>query len=398
MDPQYSILMFGKTQAGKSTFIEYVRNYADADHAIDKKLLGNMFESKTGMTRQFTIASDLPTYEAYNEDSDEPIDTEALCKICTDMDDYHEVISNRDTTLRLAQQHPNPLPAREVTIRFLDTPGINDTNYRDVEYAQKIIKEMIEIQSFNLIVIIVNFDVPIHMEQKVAFNYYSRVFHALQGHHDNVVFVYTHVPYKCRHQPNAGHTKKMETIHKAFSCLFRGGAYSTNEGTADLATAMLDKDLKLYPYYTVDLQKHRPICKCMMQETLRDILRLAVAKPAHRFNTSKENLDRVWAIVHPDKENYEKRQEKKAREEEEELRQWQQAEAETEAEKEAEAEVEKGAHSISSSDVVEGVGSLSIQTDDDQDADMPDWLKRAFDGQPECTEEDDDEDIRHKEE
>lgn len=57
---------------------------------------------------------------------------------------------------------------------------------------------------------------------------------------------------------------------------------------------------------TIDLQNHRPICKCMMEETLRDILRLAVAKPADPFDTSKESLDRMWAIVHPD-ENYERR-------------------------------------------------------------------------------------------
>lgn len=100
----------------------------------------------------------------------------------------------------------------------MDTLGINETNYRDIEHAQSIIKEIVEAKAFNLIVI-VNIEHPIHMEQQVAFNYYLRVIHALQGHHNNVVFVDTHVPYKCRHQHNAGHSERMDKAHRAFSCL-----------------------------------------------------------------------------------------------------------------------------------------------------------------------------------
>ncbi|KAF9298582.1 hypothetical protein BGZ74_009308 [Mortierella antarctica] len=165
---------------------------------------------QTGTTKEFIVTSDLPSHEVCHEDSHETIDTEVLCQSCINMDDYAKAIDNRKTTCRLAQQNPNHLPEGPVTIKFLDTPGINDTNYRDVEHAKRIIDEMLNVKSFNLIVVIVNIKHPIHMEQRIAFNYYSRVIHALQGHLSNVVFVYTHVEYKCRHHTNINHHESLD--------------------------------------------------------------------------------------------------------------------------------------------------------------------------------------------
>ncbi|KAF9384335.1 hypothetical protein CPC16_008476, partial [Podila verticillata] len=88
-----------------------------------------------------------------------------------------------------------------------------------------------------------------------------------------------------------------------------------------------------YTHYTIDLREnHRPICKCMTQTTLRDILRLAMTKSAVPMNTGKENLDRVWAIEHPDEENYDRRQETQTNKEADELRQRQRQQAEAEKE------------------------------------------------------------------
>lgn len=354
--------MFGKTQAGKSTFIEYIRNYVDPLYMIDRSLIGNTVKSKTGMTKRFTVTSDLPTYEVCHNGSDAPIDTDALCQSCIDMDDYADAIKNKETTLRLALQNPNPRPLGSVTIQFLDTPGINDTDYRDVEYAQEVIKEMIKIQSFNLIVVLINIEVPMHQEQCIMFNYYSRVIHTLQGDHSNIVFVYTHVPYKCRHQHNAGHSERMEKTHRAYSSLFRDRRDMSREVKSDLATAAQDRNIDLYPHYTIDLQTHRPICKCMMQETLRDILRLAVTKPGVSFDISQENLDRVWAIKHPDEDNYKQHLKRQARKQAEDLL-LQRRKAEK---KEHEPVLLDG--------IVEAVGSLSVQAIESQDSDLPDGV------------------------
>ncbi|KAF9389850.1 hypothetical protein CPB97_010488 [Podila verticillata] len=381
-ESEYSILMFGKTQAGKSTFIEYIRSYANPLYTIDQGLIGNTLQSKTGMTKRFNVTSDLPTYEVSFKDSETPINTDALCAGCNTVEDYADVINNRKTTLKLAQQNPDHGPSEPVTIQFLDTPGINDTNYRDVEHAQEVIKEMIKIRSFNLIVVVVNIDVPIHLEQQVAFRYYSSVIHTLQRDHSNIIFVYTHVEYKCRHRTDTDHQERMDKAHRAFSSLFRDcGDMSREEVMTDLATAMQDKDAYLYPHYTIDLQSHRPICKCMMQETLRDILRLAVTKPAVSFDISQENLARVWAIKHPDEENHKRRQKQQARQQAEELlRQKRKAEG-------------KEHEPVLLDDVVEAEIFVKAHTAkvECQESDMPDWLRLEFGSDFECDEDSDDE-------
>ncbi|KAF9021051.1 hypothetical protein BGZ52_002039 [Haplosporangium bisporale] len=173
--------MFGKTQVRNSTFIEFVRNYVDPKHATNWSLIGNSVESKTGATKRFTVTSDLPAYEVCSNQENKPIDTDELCRCCIDMDDYADVISKRETTLRLARQNPYSPPLGAVKIQFLDTPGINDTNYRDVEHAEKIIDEMVKAKAFKCIVVIMNVEHPIHMEQQVAFNHGEGVWSSANG-------------------------------------------------------------------------------------------------------------------------------------------------------------------------------------------------------------------------
>lgn len=83
------------------------------------------------MVKRFTITSDLLAYAVCCNSDNEPIDTDALCQNCIDVDDYLDAIRNKETTLRMAQQNPEPS-------LLLDTPGINDTIYRDVEHAKMI--------------------------------------------------------------------------------------------------------------------------------------------------------------------------------------------------------------------------------------------------------------------
>ncbi|KAG0028400.1 hypothetical protein BGZ81_004773 [Podila clonocystis] len=156
----------------KSTFIECARNNVDPEHAVNWSPIGNSVESKIGTTKQFTVTSDLPGHEVRHNTDNAPT-----------------------TPTPYAESNPDPAPLGTVKINLLDQSGINDTNYQDVEHAKRIINEMVKTKAFNLIVvIIVNSEIPIHMEQ-VAFRFYSSVIHAIQGHHDNVIFVYTHVEY-----------------------------------------------------------------------------------------------------------------------------------------------------------------------------------------------------------
>ncbi|KAF9303423.1 hypothetical protein BG003_002059, partial [Podila horticola] len=61
-----TVLVLGKTQAGKSTFIEFVKNYANEQYSINESLLGTGFQSKTRMPVEFKVKTDLPAYEVFD--------------------------------------------------------------------------------------------------------------------------------------------------------------------------------------------------------------------------------------------------------------------------------------------------------------------------------------------
>ncbi|KAG0352136.1 hypothetical protein BG005_008385 [Podila minutissima] len=248
-----SVLMFGKTQVGKSSFIEFVKSYADPEYKIDNSCIGTGLRSKTETPVEFVVKSNLPVYEVVDS-SDTRIDIGTLGYKYVDPEDYLDALNDRKATLRPVPHNPGSLP-RFVEITLLDMPGIEDTNGRDVEHAPKIIEAMAKMQSLNLIIVIIN----------------------------------------CKDTPS--HLSVMELRHKALSQLFRcQGSYSRD----DISKAMIE----LYPMYNIELkERQRPITQCMRLTTLREILSQVVNKPPVILDTSSSNLQRIEGIPHPDKLN-----------------------------------------------------------------------------------------------
>ncbi|KAF9200637.1 hypothetical protein BGZ59_003170, partial [Podila verticillata] len=292
-----SVLVLGKTQAGKSTFIEFVKNYADQQYTIDERLLGTRIKSKTQMPVPFVVKTDLQAYEVIDATGTR-IDIGSLGDKYQDPDDYVDALNDRNITLKPVSHNPvSSLPPRHVQITFLDTPGVEDTNGRDAEHAVRIIDAMTEMKSFNLIIIIITCEDPPSKAHQLAFNYYSRVIQTFQGHHSNIVFLYTHMEYEKCHHRNANHLSLLELRHKAFSQLLRcQGSYNLE----DVSKAAIE----LYPMYNIDFDKRlRPIKKCMRLMTLREILTRVVNSPAVVLDTSPSNLQRIRNITHPDELN-----------------------------------------------------------------------------------------------
>ncbi|KAF9371686.1 hypothetical protein CPB97_001781, partial [Podila verticillata] len=289
---KYSVLIFGKTQAGKSTFVECVKKYANLEHKIEKSLIGNRLKSTTGYPIRHVITSSLPAYDVFD-----------CSNKYGDPDDYLDVLNDRKTSLRAVPQDPDALPPGNVEIAFLDTPGIEDTEGRDTEHAPKIIEEMVKMRTFNLIVIIVNCKVTPSKSHQLTFDYYSKVIQVWQGCHSNIVFVCTHVDYVHCHHSNVAHQVNMEMRRKAFSRLFRGQGHRSGQVSFN-RDAIRDEMVDLYPWYTVDLkEKHRPIPQCMLLNTLRKILQRVVTRPPVPLDTIVKNLIRVYGISHPDELN-----------------------------------------------------------------------------------------------
>ncbi|KAF9379130.1 hypothetical protein CPB97_009147 [Podila verticillata] len=292
----------GKTQAGKSTLVEHIKNYANPSYAIDRSLLGNGNLSKTESTRPFYIESNLPAYEAFRKDTGEILALDNLATNCEDEEDYREILFSRekDVGLRLAPHHPNE-PSDLVEFRFLDTPGLNDTNDRDSSHAVNIISEMINTRSFNLIVIIVSYKNPLTQEQQLVLEYYANVF---RGLHTRIMFLHTHVDYAEIHHTNTVHHLNMKMKNKALSKMFRRHEI---EGTFD------EENVREYPSLTIDLvSKKRPIINCLIRNTLREILKMAT-QPAVMLDTSIQNIERIRAITHPSKFNDDERKRIKQR-------------------------------------------------------------------------------------
>ncbi|KAF9326322.1 hypothetical protein BG006_010220 [Podila minutissima] len=290
-----SVLMFGKTQVGKSSFIEFVKSYADPEYKIDNSRIGTGFRSKTEMPVEFVVKSNLPVYEVFDS-SDTKIDIGTLSHKYMDPEDYMDALNDRKATLRPVPHNPGSLQ-HFVEITLLDTPGIEDTNGRDVEHAPKIIEAMARMKSFNLIIIIINCEDTPSVSHQLAFDYYSKVIHTFQGHHSNIVFLYTHADYEKCHYSNTEHLSVMELRHKVLSQLFRcQGSYSRD----DVSKAMIE----LYPMYNIDLkERQRPITQCMRLTTLREILSQVVSMPPVALDASWSNLQRIEEIPHPDKLN-----------------------------------------------------------------------------------------------
>lgn len=112
-----TVLMFGKTQAGKSTFIECVKNYSSQRYDIDESLLGDGFMSKTREPVQFVVTSNLPAYEVLDSNGT-LVDISTLGDKYQDPDDYLDALRDRTTTLRTIPHDPDTPLHRDAEITF----------------------------------------------------------------------------------------------------------------------------------------------------------------------------------------------------------------------------------------------------------------------------------------
>ncbi|KAG0342243.1 hypothetical protein BG005_002773 [Podila minutissima] len=302
--PKYSVLVLGKTQSGKSSLVQHIKRYADPAYLIDNSLIGNGNTSKTGSTGQFFIHSDLPAYKVLELATGTIVDVQNLHAMIENEDDYLDILHGREAKygLKMVPQEPHRSPPQLVEFRFLDTPGINDTNHMDDIFAVDIISEVIATGSFNLILIVVSAKNPLSKEYGFALEYYAKV---LQGLHTNIAFLYTHVDYAHCHHTNTTHHLSMLKRHNSFSRIFRDLRYLPIENLHGGADTEETRD---YRHFKIDLHStKRPVVQCLIQNTLRDILQLAVKSLPVDLDTSKSNKERIWALVHPDKSNLEHR-------------------------------------------------------------------------------------------
>ncbi|KAG0330784.1 hypothetical protein BG000_011461 [Podila horticola] len=283
----YNVLILGKTQVGKSSLVEYFRRDADPKHTIDQSRLGDGCFSSTGSVERFSIHTDLVPYEVVDIAKGKTHEIRNLGARIPREGKYHDLLKRReaDHALRKVTQDA---PPRFWQFSLVDTPGLNNTGGRSVDFAADIVREIISTRSFNLILIVMSAQSPLAMETRLELEYYAKV---LQGLHSNIAFLYTHADYFDCHHSNIKHHSSISTRHAAYSKICRGVPNDT-------------EDVELYKHFTIDLQQNkRPFIQGMIQNTLKDILQLAVSNPAALVDTSPANIDRIKAIPHPNRAN-----------------------------------------------------------------------------------------------
>lgn len=274
-NPKYSILILGKTQAGKTALVEHIMSYATPSYTVGQSLLGDGTFSKTERTRTVHTKSSLPSYEVYDKASGSTIDFNLDEG---DEEDIRDLLFTREDSVGL---RPAPGTISDaVEFELLDTPGLNQD--QDVFQAADIVDGIISTRSFNLILIVVNIHDPLTAEQLLALRYYSKI---LYGLHSNIAFLYTHADYGLYLHPNEKRQLALANKTRSLSRIFQGSTSG---------------DFEPYPSFTIALtEKNLPVVQCLMQNTLRDILQLAVSNPPVFMDTSSTNLERINRIGHP---------------------------------------------------------------------------------------------------
>ncbi|KAF9277381.1 hypothetical protein BGZ74_003378, partial [Mortierella antarctica] len=248
--------------------------------------------------------SNLPAYEVQRKNDGSIINLQNLQARFKNEDDYLKLIAGceKDYTLRISQD-PQYLPSQLIEFQFLDTPSLNDTDQRDTVFAGNIIKEIINTQSFNLILIIVSAKCTLSKEFGFTLEYYSNM---LEGLHTNMAFLHTPVDYANCHYSKTEYHDRMATRHHKFSNIFRDCTYAPNPHKTVEESTSMDIDSAAYRSFTINMHMgKRPIIQCLIQNMLQEILQFMVANAPVDLDTSEENIVQIKGMVHPDEANQE---------------------------------------------------------------------------------------------
>ncbi|KAF9319195.1 hypothetical protein BG003_009653 [Podila horticola] len=297
--PRYSVLVLGKTQAGKSTLVQHIKQYANPINASEFSILtGNT--SRSDSAERLVIRNDPPTYEVFDVVKGVTLDPSLNFG---DEDDYRRLLSGSEKDCKLnvvskAPQDPKDsedlkgsqdptaqsTPPEYVEWFFLDSPGLDDTDYGDPMYCSNFASNILTTQPFNLILVTVSTKKPITLEYKYALEYYAQV---LQEH-PNVAILYTHVDYADNHHSNMNYHSCVASRHWVFSRILRGLECIPMDNNS------ISEPLDLYEYVDIDPNPmKRPAVQCLNHKSLREILTLATS------NNDPTRLDPGWIRAVP---------------------------------------------------------------------------------------------------
>ncbi|KAF9351855.1 hypothetical protein BGX26_010188 [Mortierella sp. AD094] len=248
----FNVLLLGEAQSGKSTFIEYVKKYADPDYTINLSNVGNGISSCTKEVIRSTVHTDLPITDVI-ENASGSCPTEvylgSLINDWPDLDDFEGVLNR--TNLKTVRTQSSESPT-QYQFNLFDTPGLNDTHGEDEAHVASIYKALRDAGHIHLVLVTIG-RAPFTPGFQAAIKCY---FDMLPEFHGLAAFVHTHVDYK--------------DLHSGWN-----GAASHLTANIALLRDMMGRDSCPHFVMDCDLETTRPIRDCIIQNTIHNILYLA---------------------------------------------------------------------------------------------------------------------------
>ncbi|KAG0208401.1 hypothetical protein BGX28_000619 [Mortierella sp. GBA30] len=256
--PVYNILLLGQTQSGKSTFLEYVRQYADPSYRVQHQRIGDGLESHTHEVLCEEVITNLPHYVVFDKKSKQELD---IAPYFEKPEKYKAHIKRKDG---LELRRSLKSDARTRRFRLFDTPGLNDTNGNDVQNVYSIISALSQNVDINLILIVDYPETGLTPEFQQTLRNYNTVFLGMQG---IMAFVHTRVP-------NIVQDKKHEKLRQKY------------EKKKPLLDKIMGRNLTHHAV-DCDFTEDRPVHLCYMRNQIKSILELATFYAPVRLNSTK---------------------------------------------------------------------------------------------------------------
>ncbi|GJJ78106.1 hypothetical protein EMPS_10465 [Entomortierella parvispora] len=282
-----NVLILGETQAGKSTFVQAVKQYANPSHKIEKDTIGNGNVSMTKDVHISCVDMNYPLHEVLLETPPNPgnpteppsysvVNIDALME--ENMNDWEGYETSLDCRSNKTL-HRCDVPEGEAMhhIHLFDTPGLNDTNGDDEVHIASIIKSLQDVGGIHLVLVIVG-DGPFTEGSQSALKSYMEVFPKFQG---IVTFVHTKFDYAKLHPLRKD---KLESMNER----------------KDILNSIMGRGSCRHIVIDCDFETTKPIRRYITLNTIRQILlqartNLPVFMDAERvFKTSKmKTVDRI---------------------------------------------------------------------------------------------------------
>ncbi|KAK6510885.1 hypothetical protein TWF506_009976 [Arthrobotrys conoides] len=163
-DGPINILIVGETQQGKSTLVKHIHTYAGLPDPDIKIGSGNV--SCTRVSQYYELSLDLRSYHLEDPTGN---------KIEITKDNYRKLCTYDNGDARVVLTPPESgIPSRTVRFNILDTPGLDDSNGKDMDIMAGILAKAGELSHIHAIVYVRNSSTNFGESFKSFFGYLQR--------------------------------------------------------------------------------------------------------------------------------------------------------------------------------------------------------------------------------